>query len=320
MHTLLLFALMFFVSVGSVFFAAKKMRGKGIVGKDINKRTKLFLPEATGIALLVPLWIGMAYIVAFENFSPVFMTLALAVTGYAIIGFLDDLKKKIRGSLSWKTRAVPVIAFSLVFAYLFTPNLWWTPLLAVFIGGLAALENTFAGLNGWEIGSGFIISCFVAVFLFNTQFFPLAIIISAMILGLLFWNFYPAKVFPGDSGTLLIGSAIACLTVLTENIFLMAMVFLFFLPHLIDFFALKILTNRKDLSQKKFFPYRLLDNGKLGLPNYSDKVERLDFAKMLVKLFGPMKEWQVVALIWVIVFLNCCFWFFAFKAVNALVF
>jgi UDP-N-acetylglucosamine--dolichyl-phosphate N-acetylglucosaminephosphotransferase len=307
-----LFAGIFFISAASVFFAAKKMKKMKVLGKDINKQKEIFLPEATGIALLVPLWIGIFIIIAFENFNTGFFVLGLAVSGYSIIGLLDDLKKKYRGSLSWKARAIPVCLFSLAFSFLFAPHWALAPLLAAYIVGLAALQNTFAGLNGWEVGSGFIISCFVAILLVTTQFFLLAIVFSAAILGLLFWNFFPAKVFPGDSGTLLMGGMIGTMLVLTANMLLMATVFMFYLPHLIDFFALKLRTNKKDLSQKAILPYAILENGKLGISNYPDKKERLDFAKLIIKIFGPMKEWQIVAIIWLIVFLNCLFWFLAF--------
>jgi len=320
MNLVLLFVAFFFVSAAGVFLVAKKMKKSGIIGRDINKRKEVFLPEATGIALLVPLWIGIFFIIAFENFNMGFFILGLAVTGYAAIGLLDDLKKKIKGSLSWKARAVPVALFSLAFAFLFAPNWLLAPLLAAYIVGLAALQNTFAGLNGWEIGSGFIIACFTAALLATTQFFLLTIVFCAAILGLLFWNFFPAKVFPGDSGTLLIGGMIGCTLVLTSNIMLMATVFLFYLPHLADFFLLKLRTNKKDLSQKKFLPYALTQKGEIAIPDCPDKTERLDFAKLIIKIFGPMKEWKIVSIIWLIVFLNCLLWFFVFITVREMLF
>jgi len=316
---LLLFIAVFLVSLISVFFTAKKMKKLKVLGRDINKKEKVFLPEATGIALLVPLWLGILYIVFFENYNPAFIILALAVTGFSIIGLLDDLKK-IFGNISWKKRAGPVALFSLVFAFLFTPDFLWVPFLAVYIAGIASLQNTFAGMNGWEIGSGFIISCFVVILLLSTQFFLPAIVLCAMVLGLLFWNFFPAKVFPGDSGTLLIGGMIAGIMVETENVLLMGTVFLFFIPHLIDFFLLKLRTNKKDVSQKAMFPYELDEKQRIKIPEYKDKSQRLDFAKLIIKIFGPKKEWWIVLLIWIFVFLNCLLWFFVFQSARELVF
>jgi len=229
------------------------------------------------------------------------------------MGFWDDITKKKKGSLSWKARGIPVAVFSLAFAFLFAPHWALAPLLAAYILGLAALENTFAGLNGWEIGSGLIICFFTAMLLVNTQFFLLAIVFCAAVLGLLVWNFFPARVFPGDSGTLMIGGMVGCAIVLTNNILMAAIVLMFFLPHLIDFFVLKMRTNKADVSQKKILPYALLENGALAIPKGPDGKERLDFAKLIIKIFSPQKEWKIVLVIWAIVFLNCLFWFFMFR-------
>jgi len=118
MNIFLLFAIIFLASVASVFVVAKKMKKSGILGRDLNKQKEVFLPEATGIALLVPIWIGIAIIIAFENFNAGFFVLGLALTGCSIIGLLDDVKKKFRGSLSWKARGIPIALFALAFSFL----------------------------------------------------------------------------------------------------------------------------------------------------------------------------------------------------------
>jgi hypothetical protein len=73
---------------------------------------------------------------------------------------------------------------------------------------------------------------------------------------------------------------------------------------LIDFFLLKLISNRKDLSQQKFRPYKLLEDGRLGIPDYPDKKVRYDFAKLILRIFGPLKEWQIVLVIWLVVLIN----------------
>jgi UDP-N-acetylglucosamine--dolichyl-phosphate N-acetylglucosaminephosphotransferase len=128
-----------------------------------------------------------------------------------------------------------------------------------------------------------------------------------MILGLLFWNRYPARIFPGDSGTLFIGSAIAALLVMNQRLDMIVLGFLFFLPHLIDFFGLKLLTNPRDVSQSKSMPNAVLPDGRLAVPKGSNG-RKLDFAKLLLKVLGPMKEKHLVLVIWAVVALNCLFW------------
>jgi hypothetical protein len=92
---------------------------------------------------------------------------------------------------------------------------------------------------------------------------------------------------------------------------------LFFLPHIIDL-LMKAITNPKDASQHKMRPYKLLADGRLAIPDYPDGKIRYDFAKLLFKIFGPLREWQVVAIIWCIVILNCLVWVIVFGKINSI--
>ena len=311
---LLFFIVPFLVSVAAVFIVAKFNFRNKMTGKDINKKDKKELPEGTGIALLAPLWASIImfnFLVA-ENSG--FVAFGLTVSVLSIVGFLDDRKQKFKvRTISWTSRAAIVSLVCLMFAMFYAPNFLWLLPFAVFIAGLAAFQNTFAGLNGWEVGSGFIIAFFVALLLLSSGPLPIAIALVASIAGLLIFNLYPAKVFPGDSGTLLIGSGIACIVILTQRIELIFLTALFYLPHAVDFFLLKFMTNRNDMSQSLHLPYALTHDNKLKIPVEKDKKIRYDFAKLLLKIFGPMPEWLVVIIIWIVVAVNCLFWIFVFR-------
>ncbi len=278
------------------------------VGVDINKADQRKIPEGAGIALLIPIWAGIA-ISIFNQLNLDLIGWGLMISGFSLIGFVDDLKHKfLSDSVPWIKRALPIAIISLAFAFFYSANLvWWIPI-SLFIAGLASFQNTFAGLNGWEVGSGFIICLFLTYLLIGTSVFIPALVLCGSVLGLLLWNKFPASVFPGDSGTLLIGSAVAGLVVLSGKIELMCLVFLFFLPHIIDFFLLKLITNPTDSSQSRLKPYRLLPDGKLAIPEYGDSKTRYDFAKLILKIFGPLKEWQTVLIIWLVVAINCLLW------------
>ena len=307
------FATIFLLSILSVHVSRKINLKNGIIGKDINKQDQRILPEAAGIALLVPLWFASLAIILlyFNQFNLFYFIFALTVSGFAFVGLMDDTKHKfMMKTTPWLFRAVPIAFISLIFGAVHFHNPLWAIVIALFIAGLASLENTFAGLNGWEVGSGFIISIFVTLIV-STSLDPnlvlLSLALNGMILGLLFWNRYPAKVFPGDSGTLFIGAAIAALLVMNQRVDMIILGTLFFLPHAFDFFGLKLLTNPKDVSQSKSMPYAIRPDGKLSIPKTGNG-SKLDFAKLILKIFGPMKEWQIVVIIWTIVALNCLFW------------
>ena len=286
------------------------------MGIDINKGDKPKIPESGGIAVLLSIWIlflAFSYLsiidINYKNFSWL-----LLLTGFSAIGIFDDTKHKFLGkAVPWLARALPIALLSFGFAYLFSGgNLLLAAAGAFFIAGIASFHNTFAGLNGWEVGSSFIISIFASVLLYGGSYFIFAQVISACALALLIFNSYPARIFPGDSGTLLFGSAIAGLVFLNGDARIMVIVSLFYLPHAVDFFLLKLLTNTKDVSQSKVKPYALKD-GKIAIPKYEGKT-RYDFAKLIVKIFGPLEEWKIAIVIWLAVIVNCSFWILVSRA------
>ena len=204
-------------------------------------------------------------------------------------------------------RALPIAIVSIAYSYFFAPEAVWIIPLGFFLAGIASFQNTFAGLNAWQGGSGFLIAIAVSILLAGTAFQQLSLALAAIILGFLMLNRYPCRVLEGDSGTLLIGSSIAGLLVMNARIELMAFSLLFYLPHAVDF-GLKMLTNLKDPSQQNFRPYKVLKNGKLAIPDYPDGKIRHDFAKLLIRVFGPLREWQIVLIIWVVVAANSALW------------
>jgi len=311
------FAIAFVASIIAIKAVSGKNQKMGVTGTDVNKLDKRELPESAGIALLIPLWIAIILFNLLVAENSGFVAFGLAVSVLSIIGFFDDRKHKFKvQTISWTIRAIVVFFVCMMFAMFFAPSVFWLLPFALFIAIIASFQNTFAGLNGWEVGSGLIISGFIAALLSPVGAMPIGFALVGAIAGLFLFNAFPAKVFPGDSGTILIGSSIACLVILNQNRWLMLLALLFFLPHAFDFFCLKLLTNKKDMSQSKAMPYSARQDGKLTLPLYKDGKTRYDFAKLILKLFGPMEEWKVVAIIWAIVAINCFFWVWAFKAMQ----
>jgi len=223
------------------------------------------------------------------------------------VGYADDTSPKFdpvkngKGKRTkWIYRAGFIALISIGFSALFFTEPLMMVVAALFLAGYASFENTFAGLNGWEVGSGFILSVFVGLILVGSQQFVLVAVLSGSILALLAFNAFPAKVFPGDSGTLLIGSALAGLVIWMQSIQLMVVAFVFLIPHFIDFVA-KMLTNPSDPSQRKTRPYAVLSNGRLGIQEKG----KYDFAKIVIRLFGSMSERRLVFIIWLMVIANC---------------
>ncbi|MBI2529983.1 MAG: hypothetical protein HYW05_02470 [Candidatus Diapherotrites archaeon] len=298
----------------------KFAKARGLVGLDWAKKGRVLLSEGGGIAMLPAIWFAIAFLFfGSGNFN--YIAWGLLLSAFAAIGIIDDTKHKfLKKALSWRKRAVAIAVVCLAFSgiYFWNFGVLWIVLAALYIAGIASFQNTFAGLNGWQGGSAAIIVAASALMVAKEG--PggvwLNAVLIAAILGFLAWNKYPAKVFEGNSGTLIIGSAIAGIFILNGKIGLMAFSLLFFLPHMFEFVVLKlILSKARDPGQMRQLPYRVLENGKIAIPEYAKGKVQYDFAKMLIRIFGPMREWELVAIIWAIVALNAAFWLLLFGLV-----
>lgn len=158
---------------------------------------------------------------------------------FGAIGFLDDwekLKKKQNLGLSAKAKFLLQLVAALVFLLLMRelgycmPHLyipfwnvtvemapWLYFVFAAFIiVGTVNAVNLTDGVDGLAAGTSMPVCFFfvMVTFLWGTQFLALGIFASGLLgglLGFLVYNYNPAKVFMGDTGSLFLGGAIAAL-------------------------------------------------------------------------------------------------------------
>lgn len=158
---------------------------------------------------------------------------------FGAIGFLDDwekLRKKQNLGLSAKAKFLLQLVAALVFILLMRqlgycmPHLyipfwnvtvemppWLYFIFAAFvIVGTVNAVNLTDGVDGLATGTSMPVCLFfvMVTFLWGNQFLSLGIFASGLLgglLGFLVYNFNPAKVFMGDTGSLFLGGAIAAL-------------------------------------------------------------------------------------------------------------
>ncbi len=151
------------------------------------------------------------------------MTFWLPITALAILAFWGD-----QNDLSPKLRlfAQLVLIEFFVVGTGHTPSnsFWWILWVlfwTVFIVGTANFYNFMDGINGIAGITGVVGFGLLAVYIFmqdgQSLFFPLALCISFSCLGFLPLNLFKAKVFMGDIGSILLGSAFASLVFLTSK-------------------------------------------------------------------------------------------------------
>ncbi len=234
----------------------KKTKQINLMWEDMNKFDKHKVAGSGGIivllAFVVSLMIFIGYRTFFlessENLIEV-MGLMLSVIILANIGLIDDLLGWQRGGLRRRDRiilvglaAIPLVVLNAGRSTIFIPILGIMdigiiyPLILIPIGiiGAATTFNFLAGFNGLEAGQGIILLSALSLVAYLTGSSWLAIAGLCMVfalLGFMIYNFYPSKVFPGDSLTYSVGGLIAIMAILGnfEKIALF-----FFIPYLIE--------------------------------------------------------------------------------------
>ena len=163
----------------------------------------------------------------------------LLAVAFGIVGFIDDYEKlrhKQNMGLTAKKKMILQLAVSLVFIMVMrrlgyiTPNLYIPfvnvtlpipePLYFVFAAFVIVVcvnaVNLTDGVDGLASGATFPVMIFfvVVTYFWGSAYGALGVFASGLaggLLGFLIYNFNPAKVFMGDTGSLFLGGAVAAL-------------------------------------------------------------------------------------------------------------
>lgn len=196
----------------------------------------IFLPAVAGASLLVA---GPSLKVG--------TTLAIML-GFAGIGFTDDLLKVVRRrSLGLRARhkltgqvilSLALAAVAVFFASRgttvhFPGTLFWSlgwlyfPLVVLVLTGASNAVNLTDGLDGLAAGVTVVVSLayvFLAVLAGEPDMAVLAAALAGGCLGFLAFNFHPARVFMGDTGSMALGAAVGTMAVFTGTELLLPLV------------------------------------------------------------------------------------------------
>jgi UDP-N-acetylglucosamine--dolichyl-phosphate N-acetylglucosaminephosphotransferase len=288
--------LSFFIALFALPKWIKRAKKAGLVGKDMNKIPKEEIAEAGGVIVILSFVLGILSYVAIktfyfktsENLVEIFALLStILLVGF--IAFTDDilgwkigLNKKIRIILMFFA-AFPLMVINAGQSNLMGINLGILyPLIIIPIGiiGASTTYNFLAGYNGLEASQGILILTGLAIATFLTDNSWLSLICLSMIICLiafLFWNWYPARVFPGDVLTYPLGALIATIAILGN---LEKLAILFFIPYIIE----TILKTRGKLEKESFA--KINPNGSLEMP--FEKIYGLEH--LAIKILKKVKK------------------------------
>jgi UDP-GlcNAc:undecaprenyl-phosphate GlcNAc-1-phosphate transferase len=205
----------------------RSLKSKGMVVKDFHKPGKPVVPRPAGPVLLSGIVSAEVILYILTLNDAVLAIMLTTVIGFTV-GIVDD-RKVMPGwfkPLALVTAAIPIILLgahsnylNLVFGSAFIPILY-IPLILVIIPVVGNTINSIDVLNGVASSSVIIalIPILASVLLFgNIYVFLAGLPLLAGTIAFYRYHRYPSKVFPGDSGTLLMGTMIGVIAIAGES-------------------------------------------------------------------------------------------------------
>lgn len=247
----------FFITFLIVPYWIKKAKTTNLTGPDIHKTDKREVAEMGGVVVLLGFLAGILSYVAIRVFAfhtNTYITSILAILTAALIagtiGLIDDILGWKIGLKQWQKPLLTLLVAAPIMAVNAGTRVMSIPFIGkIDLGTLYPLLiipafilmgtngfNMLAGYNGLESGLGIIILSTLAYFSYITGSPWLAVVSLCMVsalLGFLFYNRFPAKIFPGDTLTYTVGALCAVIAIFAnmEKIFL-----ILFIPYIIQFF------------------------------------------------------------------------------------
>jgi len=281
-----------------------RLKARGVVGNDHNKPEKPEIAEMGGIAVVVGFFTGVSVLVALDGIKNInLLNVSLsAVLGAAFVGMMDDLfdlRQRHKAflpfvlALPFAAMADPHVVIPHVIELQFGP---WMILVAAFAITCAAnAANMLEGFNGLGTGLGIIMSITLIILSLlhgrRDGIYLLVPLVGALT-AFLWFNKYPAAIFPGDTMMLFMGASIAVAGILSN---LQAQTAFIFLPLMVEF----LLKFRGHFEAENYCS----ESGN-GYLEYHGRIESLTHIFMK---FMKVTEQELVALIWGIEIAVCLF-------------
>lgn len=225
-------AIIFIVGFLTTYFILpyiiKYMKKKRFVGYDIHKNARPEVAESGGLSFVIGFVVtSILLTVFFPTFFNEISIFLLTVLLAAIIGFIDDrVKLRSRYKILLSIFSGTAIFLANMFGYIniSSPTLpildrtrltFIYPFLIPFLVAIFAnTVNMLEGYNGEGSGTCLIAVCslLICAIIWNSaEGVIFSIPVIAVLIPFFLNNRYPAKIFPGDIGTLSMGAMIACI-------------------------------------------------------------------------------------------------------------
>lgn len=295
------------ISFFTSFILTKKLipilKKQEIINHDLNKKERPLIPEMGGIGVIFAFFMGINFILIWDiSIDFEFLAIVLfTIMGVAFIGIMDDLLDlhQLTKSILPFIIAIPLgvglpdKTLTLPFFGSTDLGLWMIILVPLGITAVANISNMLEGFNGLGSGLGIIVTTTLIIISFitgETDGLYLLIPLLGALIGFIYYNKYPSKIFPGDTLMFFQGATIGCAAIIGN---LKTIAAILFLPMVVEFF----------LKARGRFPDKnhgvITDDGTL---TYDGKVTSL--SHLLMKNF-KLTEKRLVIMLWIMEAILC---------------
>ena len=234
-----------FASTPIVYRLAYKI-GAIDVPKDGRRMHKKPIPRLGGLAIIFGFSVSIA---CFAHFSRALVMTLCGAAIIAVMGVIDDcenLSAKVKFLIQVAAALVVILGGNIRITVLTNPNIfsdnpyivlpWWLSIFAtvIWIVFITNAVNFIDGLDGLAAGVSAIMSVSLVFIALRIQEYSAAIIglaIMGACFGFLPFNFNPAKIFMGDTGSTFLGFMLATLSI--QGVFKSYAIITFAVPLLI---------------------------------------------------------------------------------------
>ncbi len=215
-----------FATTPAVIALANKIKAID-VPKDERRVHKKPIPLIGGLAIFYGFVISVLCFAVIDRPTMGILLGSVIMVTVGVIDDMRDLNAKVK-LLFQILSALIVVYFGIEVQYIANPvanwigpkyinlGLWSIPLTIVWIVGVTNAVNLIDGLDGLAVGVASIASVALLSLTILSQNLNVAIIIAALAgagFGFLPYNFNPAKIFMGDTGSTFLGFVLACISI-----------------------------------------------------------------------------------------------------------
>ncbi len=228
LYLIIIFVIGFSITYIILPYIIKFMKRKGYVGIDIHKNAKPEVAESGGLSIIIGFSVSSIFLIIFfpTLFNEILIFL-LTVLSAGAIGFIDDrIKLRSRYKILFAVFSGGIFFLANYFGFIeiISPTIPFLAktrltviypfLIPIIIAVFTNTVNMLEGYNGEGSGTCLIAVLFLlicGILLDSAEAVIFAIPVIAVIIAFFIYNKFPAKIFPGDVGTLSMGAMIACI-------------------------------------------------------------------------------------------------------------